>query len=184
MGNPFLEMSPTSPSHTDQQLIRLITEHQIELAAYIRSIMPTTAGKKDVLQETNIILWEKRDDLSDLSGFTPWAYRVAYYQTLAHLKKRKRQKTVYLEPDVLDQIATEHSFFWASEDRLEASDALNLCLTKLNAEDLQLVSFHYQQHGGLKDYAQQIKMSLGRIKHALIRIRGNLRTCIENQIEL
>ncbi len=173
---------PTS-SCTEPQFIRLITEHQTELAAYIRSIMPMVAGKKDVLQETNIVLWEKRAELQDISVFTSWAYRVAYFQTLAHLKKRKRQKTVYLEPDVLDQIATEHSFFGAAENDLDAVDALNLCLTKLSAEDYQLIQFHYKQHGGLKEYAQQIKASLGRIKHALIRIRGNLKTCIENQLE-
>jgi len=168
----------------DQQFIRLITEHQTELAAYIRSIMPMVSGKKDVLQETNIVLWEKREELQDMSGFKPWAYRVAYFQTLAHLKKRKRQKTVYLEPDVLDQIANEHSFFGASEDDLNATDALNHCLAKLCPEDYQLVNFHYQKHGGLKEYAQQIKASLGRVKHALIRIRGNLKICIEKQLEV
>lgn len=176
-------MSQSTSSCTEQQFIRLITEHQTELAAYIRSIMPMVAGKKDVLQETNIVLWEKRSDLQDVSGFTSWAYRVAYFQTLAHLKKRKRQKTVYLEPDVLDQIATEHSFLGATENDLNTVDALDLCLSKLNPEDHQLIDFHYQQHGGLKEYAQQIKTSLGRVKHALIRIRGNLKTCIENQLE-
>ncbi|NWK56546.1 sigma-70 family RNA polymerase sigma factor [Verrucomicrobiaceae bacterium N1E253] len=172
-----------STIHPEQQFIQLITEHQSELAAYIRSIMPTAPGKKDVLQETNIVLWEKRNELRDLSGFTPWAYRIAYFQTLAHLKKRKRQKTVYLEPDVLDQIATEHSFIGSQEEGIRAADALNHCLTKLTPDDYQLVTFHYQQHGGLKEYAQQIKSSLGRVKHALIRIRGNLRTCIEHQLD-
>lgn len=169
--------------HPEPQFIRLITEHQTELAAYIRSIMPMVSGKKDVLQEANIVIWEKRGELLDISGFTPWAYRIAYYQTLAHLKKQKRQKTVYLEPDVLDQVATEHSFFGIGEEDLNSTDALNLCLTKLSPEDHQLVEFHYKKHGGLKEYAQQVKISLGRVKHALIRIRGNLRTCIENQLE-
>lgn len=176
-------MNQPTPEKTDQQFIRLITEHQTKLASYIRSIMPTTAGKQDVLQETNLILWEKRGDLTSIDGFTPWAYRIAYFQTLSHLQKRKRQKTVYLEPDVLDQIANEHSFLGTAESDLGTMDALNLCLAKLSPEDYQLVSFHYQSHGGLKEYAQQLKTPLGRIKHALIRIRGNLRACIEQRVQ-
>lgn len=167
----------------DQQHIRLITEHQTELSAYIRSIMPNVAGKEDVLQETNLVLWEKRADLRDLEGFKAWAYRVAYFQTLAYLKSHKRQKMVYLEPDVLDQIATEHTFIGSIESLSNMDDALQTCMSKLNNDDQQLVAFHYQKHGGLKDYAKKINMSLGRVKHALIRIRSNLKTCINHQLQ-
>ena len=177
-------MNHPPTSKLDQQHIRLITEHQTELSAYIRSIMPNVAGKQDVLQETNLVLWEKRDELRDAEGFKPWAYRVAYFQTLAHLKSHKRQKMVYLEPDVLDQIANEHSFIGSAENMPSLDNALQVCLDKLSAEDERLVSFHYQKHGGLKDYARQINMSLGRVKHALIRIRGNLKVCINHQIHL
>lgn len=179
-------VSNTTPAaqKLDQRIIRLITEHQTELSAYIRSIMPKVSGKQDVLQETNIVLWEKRGDLLNTDEFRPWAYRVAYFQTLAHLKKLKRQKTVCLEPDVLDQIANEHAFIGTAEHRNEELDALSDCLAKLSEEDNQLVSFHYKKHGGLKEYAERINMSLGRIKHALIRIRSNLKTCINRQLEI
>lgn len=172
---------PTT-TELDQQIIRLITEHQTELSGYIRSIMPSVAGKQDVLQETNLILWEKRSELESTSGFRPWAYRVAYYQCLAHLKKKKRQKTVFLEPDVLDQIANESMFIGSEGAYSRGLDALDVCLGKLDEGDRQLVTFHYQNRGGLKDYAQRVQMSLSRVKHALIRIRGNLKICIDQQL--
>lgn len=175
-------MSQQSSNPSDQHIIRLITEHQTELSAYIRSIMPAVSGKDDVLQETNILLWEKRADLLNLEGFKPWAYRIAYFQTLAHLKKRKRQKTVFLEPDVIDQIATEHSFFAMEERHVHKTELLEHCLTELNAEDHQLITFHYEKHGGLKDYARATGITIGRIKHALIRIRSNLKICMERRL--
>lgn len=178
-----VDIHGVSEDQRDRILVRLITRHQTELSAYIRSIMPNMHGKQDVLQETNLVLWEKRSELKDISGFRPFAYRIAYFQTLAYLKKRKRQKTVYLEPDVLDQIANEHTFIAQEEDYTSHIDALSHCLTKLTKEDRQLVMFHYQQHGGLKEYAARVNSSLGRIKHALIRIRGNLKTCIMRQLE-
>ncbi|MFC4994200.1 sigma-70 family RNA polymerase sigma factor [Rubritalea tangerina] len=164
----------------DQKFISLITEHQAELTGYIRSLIPKMDGVQDVMQETNIIMWKKRHQLREISSFRAWAYKIAYFRTCTYIQKKKKGGTVFLEPDVLDQIATEYEY--RSEEKIE-SEALTHCLAKLEAADRELITMHYEKHGGLKEYAETIKCSIGRLKHALIRIRGTLKICIEREIE-
>lgn len=164
----------------DQKFISLITEHQAELTGYIRSLMPKIDGVQDIMQETNIIMWKKRHQLRDINAFRAWGYKIAYFRTCTYIQKKRKGGTVYLEPDVLDQIATEYEY--RSEEPIQ-NEALSKCLTKLEPADRELINVHYEKHGGLKEYAQRISTPIGRLKHALIRIRGSLKICIERQIE-
>lgn len=164
----------------DKMFIRLITEHQSELLGYIRSLMPRFNGAQDVLQEVNIAIWNQRTKLREMEAFKGWAYKIAYFRTCTHIKKVKSREQPGLEPEVLDKIAAEYEF--RSDDTI-LDDALSHCLQKLSPEDHQLVTMHYEKHGGLKEYASEIGTSIGRLKHALIRIRSNLKICIERQVE-
>lgn len=170
----------TESEELDQTFIRLITEHQTELTGYIRSLLPKQDGVEDIMQETNVIMWKSRHQLRDINAFRAWAYKIAYFRTCSFIQKKRKGATVYLEPDVLDQIASEYEF--RSEEPI-LSEALSACLNKLEPADRELVTLHYEKHGGLKEYAQSIKTSIGRLKHALIRIRSTLKICIERQVE-
>jgi len=173
-------MSETSQEELDQTFIRLITDYQSEITSYIRSLMPKIEGAKDVMQETNIVLWEKRHQLKDINAFRAWAYKIAYFRTCTYIKKLRRGTVVYLEPDVMEQIATEYEF---RSDESIHTDALTNCLEELPQEDRDFVMFHYQKHGGLNEYAKSVGSSVGRLKHSLIRIRQSLKGCIEHQME-
>ena len=46
---------------------------------------------KDILQETNITLINKREDFDVSRQFLPWAFSIARFTWLAHKKKRARE---------------------------------------------------------------------------------------------
>ena len=50
----------SSDAQQQAEFVGEITHHQSALRAYIISLMPGISGTKDVLQETNLTLWEKR----------------------------------------------------------------------------------------------------------------------------
>lgn len=160
--------------------MRLLTEFQSDLYAYISSMMPKVEGKKDVLQETNIILWNKRTDFQLGTSFKAWSFKIAYFQCLAHLKKKKRSKLTELEQRVMSKIATEYPFRSPDKERV---DALDPCMEKLNPTDRSLITHHYSRNGSLQDYARLTKVSIGKLKHALIRIRYQLKCCIEQSVD-
>ena len=79
-------------------VVREITACQSALYAYVCSLLGTSAGAADVLHEANVVLWEKAAEYDPSRPFLPWAYRIAYFQVLAHRKRRSRDKRFILPP--------------------------------------------------------------------------------------
>ena len=56
------------PDSTDQ-FVTLLTDHQSAILAYIRSLTPGSSGARDLQQEVNITLWNKRDHFELVTNF-------------------------------------------------------------------------------------------------------------------
>jgi RNA polymerase sigma-70 factor, ECF subfamily len=73
---------------SQQEFGLMVSRHQSGIYAYILTIMPDRFAAQDVLQETVLLMWKKLDDFEKGTHFAAWAYRIAYWQTKAYLKKR------------------------------------------------------------------------------------------------
>ena len=69
------------------EFVGQITRHQTALRAYIISLMPGMDGVSDVLQETNLVLWEKRGKYQPGTNFQAWACAIARYEVKTHRRK-------------------------------------------------------------------------------------------------
>ncbi len=165
---------------SESEFVLLITRYQTAIYAYILTIYPDRVAAQDILQETNIVLCRKVEEFEPGTNFKAWAFRVAYWQTMAQLKRVKRSGLVALEPDVLDLIAQEAEEVFADfEDR---NFALKSCLQKLPAGDASILLAHYQRGESLAEISGRLGRSREALKQVLLRIRKSLRTCIERQI--
>src|SRR5215217_4251332 len=70
--------------------IRLLTAEQTQLFSYIVMLLGDVNDANNVLQQANLVLWRKIDEFDINTNFHLWARKVAYYQTLAFLRDRKR----------------------------------------------------------------------------------------------
>ena len=172
---------PSSTEH-QREFIGLITQHQVSLRAYIISLMPGLEGASDVLQETNLILWEKRDSFKVGTNFTAWAFSIARYETKNHKRKlQRKQATLCLDEDLTDELA---EFCQLSPDETEMRlCALQNCLTKLKGNELLLIKHRYASDTTLKDYAEGLNRPVGSLRVTLHRIRAGLRKCISYQLK-
>jgi RNA polymerase sigma-70 factor, ECF subfamily len=167
------------PPH-DNEIMRLLTAHQGMLYAYILSVHPNRVAAQDILQETNMALWKKRDLYEAGTNFKAWAFRFAHFQTLAYLKRVKNRDWLVFSEKLMEAMSDE-----ACEvlDEFEArSGALKNCLSKLSATDQELIRSHYQSGLPLAELGSRLGRTRAAIKQALLRIRRNLRTCIERQL--
>src|SRR3954462_10245283 len=89
---------PVLGSHDD--FVRRLTGAQSHLYAFICSLMGGTQAARDVLQETNLILWARAADYDPARDFLTWAYTFARHQVLAHRKRLSRDRLV-LDDDLL-----------------------------------------------------------------------------------
>jgi RNA polymerase sigma-70 factor, ECF subfamily len=173
-------MSKPVPSETD--FVLLITRHQAAIYAYVLTIHPNRVAAQDILQEANLVLCRKRDEFAAGSNFKAWAFRIAYWQTMAHLKRVKRAGFVELEPDVLDLVSQEAAE--QLDDFEDRHTALRSCIQKLPPGDTSILLAHYQNGESIAALSGRLGRSRDALKQVLMRIRRTLRACIERQLAM
>jgi len=175
----------SAPEHT-REIVGLIVSHQPKLRAYIISLMPGVPGTADVLQETNLVLWQKMKSFKVGTNFTAWAFAIARFEVKAHCRKLHRQSAVMGDEKLLaaleDQISSDfEDGLNAIEDRIQA---LHFCLQKLDGEERELISHRYTNQLSLADYARQTGKSSSSLRTTLQRLRTGLRKCITERLAL
>ena len=165
---------------SESEFVLLITRHQAAIYAYILTIHPDRVAAQDILQETNLVLCRKLADFEPGTDFRAWSFRVAYWQTMAYLKRVQRAGLVALDPEVLELVAHE-----AEEQLADFEDrhlALKSCVQKLPVGDASILVAHYQRGESLAEISGRLGRTRDALKQVLLRIRRTLRTCIERQL--
>lgn len=170
----------TSEKHSTADTIRQISQHQAALQAYIYSLHPDRSEGQDILQETNVVLWQKVEEFRDGTNFKAWAFRIAYLQTLAHLKRAKRGNWLGFSTDLVDTLASEAEPLLTNFEERHA--ALQSCLEKLPEKDTEIVRAHYESQRPLPEVGAEVGRSVGALKQVLLRVRRSLKDCIERKL--
>jgi RNA polymerase sigma-70 factor, ECF subfamily len=167
-------------SKPTDQFVRLVTDHQIRLYAWILSIVGNPHDVRDVLQDVNVVIWQKAAEYVDGTDFWRWVSQIAYFEVLTYRKRRGRERLVF-DDDFLGFVAVE------ADQRTESIDddlvALRRCVEKLPPLEQDLVRERYSLGSSVKRLAELRGKSPGAIAQALYRIRVNLADCIEQERE-
>jgi RNA polymerase sigma-70 factor, ECF subfamily len=164
-----------------EQFVRLLTDSQSRLYAYILTLVPDFTAANDVLSETNTTLWRKSSDFQVDTNFAAWAVRIAYFEVLAYQKRRRADPHLF-EGDLLDEVAAAATA--VAEDFNEKRQALRSCVEKLPSKDHQLVDLRYQRGLSVQEIAQRRGKTANAVSQALFRIRAALAACIERTLHL
>jgi RNA polymerase sigma-70 factor, ECF subfamily len=62
----------------NEQFVTRMTAAQPALFAFILSLAPNVNDARDVLSETNLALWKKREEFDPTMDYWPWACRFAW----------------------------------------------------------------------------------------------------------
>ena len=164
---------------TTEQFVQHLTDCQDRLYALIRSLMLDADAARDVLQETNLVLWRKSDEFAPGSDFGAWACRVARFQVLAWARDRGRDRMVF-DQELLGDLAEAAERQYANGT--ERRRALRQCLGKLTAEQRQMIQLRYEG-STVKAVAEVVGKKANHVAQLLFRIRAALAQCIESTLE-
>jgi RNA polymerase sigma-70 factor (ECF subfamily) len=156
-----------------------ITQCQRQLHAFILSMVWNPADADEVLQETNLVLWQKADEFDPSRPFTPWAMRFAQLQSLAWIKRHRRRPAA-IHANLAALLADE-----AVEETLfeRRRIALAGCLGKLSPLQRELVMRRYEPEASVNAMAAAAGVSPKAISDRLRRIRQKLLDCITSALE-
>jgi len=163
------------------KFVRLLTECQSRMYAYILSILPNPIAARDVLAETNIKLWGKWAEFDQSRDFATWAFRFAYFEVLAYQKRVRHDRHIF-DGDLLAEMADDAVAM--TRDLNERLLALENCVEKLPARDRKLVALRYDSQLPVQDIAKRRNKSPNSISHTLFRIREALADCVDRTLSL
>ena len=161
------------------EFVAQITRCQRHLHAFILSMVWNPAEADDVLQETNLVLWEKVSEFDAARPFLPWAMRFAQFQAMAWLKRHKRQRLVF-DDDLAKLLADEAAMDEPAFDVRRV--ALASCFQKLRPEQRELIARRYEPEASVNAMAEAAGTTAKAISDRLRRIRHALLECIEKTI--
>lgn len=160
--------------------VGLLTRHQPDLLAYIISLLPGDPEVPDIIQKSNLVLWNKRAHFREGTDFVAWAFSIARFEVLNHLKKQRRARPVLLDEELLETLSAEARESLDSPDRRLV--ALEICLGHLRPQDRELLEHRYRAGSDLKEYADRQGRSVSALSVTLNRLRTILRRCVTRRL--
>lgn len=161
--------------------VKQLTEHQPQLYGYVYSLLGDHARSADVVQETNLVLWRKIEEFDTKRPFLPWAFAIARFQVLAHLRDNRRDRLLLDEELALAIVPmAEQQASRLSEQR----DALRPCLQQLAPASREMVKHRYLRAMSIDEVATVVNRSVGAVKVALLRSRRQLADCVRKKMAL
>ena len=167
------------PDFDQARFIAALTRHQPALEAFCHAQLANRQDAQEALQATCVKLWEKAADWDSATEFLPWAFAVARFTVLSHIRDRMRDRLVFDE-DVVLAMAQETEA--AAAEFEERREALGNCMQKLQAEQRGILHAHYLTGRTVREIATATQRSESAVKMTLLRLREQLSECIQRQL--
>lgn len=166
--------------HSDTAFVALLTGHQILIRNFVGSLVPAIDVRADIVQEINILLWEKRANFELETNFKAWAFTVARYVIMNNQKRFRREGRLTFSSEVVEVLADQ--FEELDSDPDERMGALRECMSRLREEHQRLLLDCHAERGSIERVAVDRGQPAVTIRSILLRLRGRLRKCIHERM--
>ena len=146
-----------------------IEEIQPNLKGFVKSKIIREHDAEDIVQETNIILINKKSEYDESKNFKAWAFTIAHWQIKAYFKKLKRCKEV-------PYVCQDEN----AGDRIpEGKDGHRLRVLTSNNSQHDVVSFSHNSPVAILEGKEQVIETLNNIKKSKNSLNKTEREIIE-----
>ncbi|MBI1372351.1 MAG: sigma-70 family RNA polymerase sigma factor [Phycisphaera sp.] len=161
------------------EFVKQLIDVQPQMYSFVLSLTADATATADIVQEANVVMWEKRDDFTPGTEFRAWAFTIARWQAMAHFKRVKRQRMVFSD-DVIRKL--EQTVSETADSVPTALAALQSCLEKLTPHQREILDVRYGNDRSVVDAAAALKRPVQSLYQALYRIRQLLTDCINGEL--
>jgi RNA polymerase sigma-70 factor, ECF subfamily len=177
-------------THHDQMLdeearwarvVQLLTSYQRDIHVFVRSLVIDPDEAQEIVQDTNLVLWEKRAEFEAVKDVRAWIFRIARYKVLEHRAKRKR-KCLCFSDTLIDQLALR-----APQNAVVDNDLLHelrRCIAELSATDRKILNQRYSTLISCESIAKVAGRPIRWVYNTLNRIRQTLLDCVTRHADV
>ena len=162
----------------------LYSSHQRRLYLYTVTLLCGSADAEDVLQEANLVMWQKFHTFQEDTKFFAWACCIVRFKAMEHCRNRRTaaKASRLLDPDVLDRwadLAAEQIGHFSESYRSSLLD----CMDRLSDSDRELMHQRYAEAMPVQAMAAALNRSTNAVSQSLGRIRQSLLDCINRRLD-
>jgi RNA polymerase sigma-70 factor (ECF subfamily) len=161
------------------EFLRLLLRHELDLKAFIGSLVLDTSLREDILQEVVLTLWRRLADYDAARPFGAWARGIAAKKILK-LREENQKFPLLFSPEVIQSIAD--AFDRTEETPDHRLDALRECLKLLPERSHQMLQMRYEQGLCCGAIAHRTHNTLEAVYQALSRLRARLEECVRERL--
>jgi RNA polymerase sigma-70 factor, ECF subfamily len=159
--------------------MRLYMTHESKIRGYVLCKVNNWVDTDDIMQEAVLVMMKKFRGVDSTEGFLKWALRVAHFEVLNHVQKKRNHLPLF-SPAVLEAIDKLASREVQYQDSRRG--ALKRCLLKLRNQDQELLHLRYELDATTKRVARTVGRSTDAVYKALNRIQHQLLMCIRHSL--
>lgn len=175
-----MEGPPQDQDAKTEVCLRLLTQHDRWLTAYVYSLVARAADADDILQEVKITIWKHFEKFELGTNFRAWARRIATNRILNYRRAERRHPTAELEASFIEAVAAEID--QRAEGLDHRAEALTHCVHKLPEAHRKIIVWRYYEDCGIEEIAAKSQRSVEAVYQLLSRIRGALNECVSRRI--
>lgn len=181
-GVPFIPSSGDSTAANQRRdaFARLFAKYDRWLFSYLVTLLANPAHAEEVFQEVCVTVWRMSDQFDLGTDFVKWVSVIAHNQVRKFRRESKREG-FQLSDVACERLAADAA---RGADLFDfRRDALRQCLSKLHANDRQLVQQCYgDAESSFKTVAENLGRPVNTVYKALNRIRRSLHQCIDRRL--
>ena len=164
-----------------EQFTQLWTQAQSTVACFVHTSIRDRGHAEDLLQEIAMTLFRKFASYDPSKAFLPWAMGVAKFAILGSRRDYARSRVIFDEA-LLERIS--NTILEVTPAQREEEAFLHDCLTKLAPKARRMIRLRYFDLLDSREIARVLGTSEVATRVGLLRIREQLRKCIENHLQL
>ncbi|MFK8113852.1 MAG: sigma-70 family RNA polymerase sigma factor [Rubripirellula sp.] len=173
-----LERSDSPTPDQGEVFVQLLLEHEPQVRAFLRGLLPTWNDVDDVLQEAGLVAWRKFSQFEQGTAFGGWFLTIARYEALAHRRRIARTPLVFSD-EVWAILAEE-----GAADTMVSSyrPYLETCLAKLTTEQRALLLHVHSAGVTIREVARNTGKNEQAFYKRIQRLRATVVQCISRSM--
>lgn len=162
-----------------EEYLKLLFGCELEIRAFIGSIVRGPHDCDDLFQEVALTLWKEFARYDRSRSFGAWARGIAAVKLMQRWDRLKRLPVV-LSPEAIQAVSSAFDRSEAAASR--QAEALERCLDQLPEKSRRLVALRYERSLKIEQIAREMQASLDAVYQSLSRLRARLQDCIKSRL--
>ena len=160
----------------------LVIEHHVRVRAFVRSVGADPDWVDDIAQEAFLTAYREFDSFDASRDFGKWVRGIAANIVRNEIRKdARRQRILHTE---LAELLLKRYAATTEQVKPVAIEAVRRCVKELAPKSRQVVRGRYHDGLAAPQLAEQLGLSAANVRQMLVRIRRQIRQCVELKLEV